>query len=147
VIEIDDNDDYPVLPMTNPILQPKVEIVSPTPPTRYPSHDHRPPPHLGDYHLFTMVADECRLPSTLPYYTVGGTTVDLAIADKEHMAHVCHYVMTHTADSLYHQDSLPTKKQYSVKAGLRRFADCGNDAVVKELTQFHTLKCFSLVTH
>ncbi len=27
-------------------------------------------------------------------------------------------------------------------AGLKKFANCGNDAVIKELTQFHTLNCF-----
>jgi len=37
------------------------------------------------------------------------------------MAHVCHYVMTHVANSIYYADALkskPTKKQYSLKAGL-----------------------------
>ena len=61
------------------------------------------------------------------------------------MAHVCHYVMTHIADSLYYADAIKSKqkqKQYGLKAGLRRFSDWGNAAVVKELTQFHTLKCF-----
>jgi hypothetical protein len=61
------------------------------------------------------------------------------------MAHVCHYVMTHIADSLYHADAIkskPQQKQYGLKAGLRRFSDRGNAAVIKELTQFHTLKCF-----
>jgi hypothetical protein len=33
-------------------------------------------------------------------------------------------------------------KKYGLKAGLRKFADHGNAAVVKELTQFHTLKFF-----
>ena len=61
------------------------------------------------------------------------------------MAHVCHYVMTHIADSLYYADAIkskPKQKQYSLKAGLHWFSDRGNTAVVKELTQFHTLKCF-----
>ncbi len=61
------------------------------------------------------------------------------------MAHVCHYVMTHVANSIYYTDALklkPTKKQYSLKAGLRCFHVRGNAAVVKELTQFHTPKCF-----
>lgn len=34
------------------------------------------------------------------------------------------------------------KKQYSLKAGLKLFASCGQEAVTKELTLFHTLKCF-----
>ena len=61
------------------------------------------------------------------------------------MAHVFHYVMTHIADSLYYADAVkskPKQSKYDLKAGLRRFSDQGNAAVVKELTQFHTLKCF-----
>ena len=53
--------------------------------------------------------------------------------------------MTHIADSLYYADAVKSKqkqKKYNLKAGLRRFSDQGNAAVVKELTQFHTLKCF-----
>ena len=92
-----------------------------------------------------MVAEEQALSTARPYRTAGGTTVDLAIQDEHRMAHVCHYVMTHIADSLYHADAIkskPQQKQYGLKAGLRRFSDRGNAAVVKELTQFHTLKCF-----
>jgi len=59
------------------------------------------------------------------------------------MAHVCHYVMTHTANALYCvQDIKPKKKQYSLKAGLKAFTTRGKEAVTKELTQFHILKCF-----
>jgi hypothetical protein len=36
----------------------------------------------------------------------------------------------------------PSKKQSSIKAGLKKLANCGNDAVIKELTKFHTLNCF-----
>jgi hypothetical protein len=46
---------------------------------------------------------------------------------------------------LYYADAIKPKqkqKQYGLKAGLRMFSDRGNAAVVKELTQFHTLKCF-----
>ncbi len=53
--------------------------------------------------------------------------------------------MTHIADSLYYADAIkpkPKQKQYGLKAGLCMFFDRGNGAVVKELTQFHTLKCF-----
>ena len=52
--------------------------------------------------------------------------------------------MTHVADSLYYADAIKPKqkKQYSLKAGLRMFSDRGNTAVIKELMQFHTLKCF-----
>ena len=92
-----------------------------------------------------MVAEEQVLPTENPYSMAGGTTVDLAIQDEHRMAHVCHYVMTHVAISIYYADVLkskPTKKQYSLKAGLCRFHDRGNEAVVKELTQFHTLNCF-----
>ncbi len=80
------------------------------------------------------VAEEPNLPTERPYRTAGGTTVDLAIQGEHRMAHVCHYLMTHNADSLYYADALklkPTKKQYSLKAGLRRFHDRGNAAVVK----------------
>ena len=36
-----------------------------------------------------------------------------------------------------------TKKQYCLKAGLRIFADRGSAALMKELRQFHMLKCFT----
>ena len=55
------------------------------------------------------------------------------------------FVMTHIADSLYYADAIKPKqkqKQYGLKAGLRMFSDRGNAAVVKKLTQFHSLKCF-----
>jgi hypothetical protein len=77
------------------------------------------------------MAEEQTLPTERPFRTAGGTTVDLAIQDEHRMAHVCHYVMTHIADSIYYADALklkPTQKQYSLKAGLCRFHDpmqCG----------------------
>ena len=71
------------------------------------------------------------------------TDVDLAIQDEERMAHLCHFVMIHTATSLHlAQIGQPTKKQYSLKAGLKRFGARGDSAVTKELSQLHTLNCF-----
>ena len=51
--------------------------------------------------MFTMIADEHRRPPEHPYHTAGGTDVDLAIQDKERMAHICHFVMVHTATSIH----------------------------------------------
>jgi hypothetical protein len=80
------------------------------------------PHHLDNYHLFTTVAEEKQHPTNHPYYTVGGTTVDLVIHDKLHMAHLSHYVMVHTATSLaFSRQGLPTKKQYGLKAGFKKF--------------------------
>jgi hypothetical protein len=157
------NEDVLQVPMIQPtnvlterqcitVRVPKIEHSSdtsaPLPPpqqsSRYPTRTRCPPQHLNDY-LFATVAEEQALPTERPYHTAGGTTNDLAIQNEHQMAHVCHYVMTHIADSLYYADTLkskPNQKQYSLKAGLRRFSDPGNAAVVKELTQFHTLKCF-----
>ncbi len=78
-----------------------------------------------------------------PYINAAGHTVDLAIQDEVMMAHVCHYVMMHTADKLYAAPP-STKKQYGLKVGIRLFGDRGNSAIQKELTQFHTLQCFKL---
>ncbi len=58
------------------------------------------------------------------------------------MAHVCHYVMTHTADKLF-LTVQPIKKQFSLQTGLRWFGHKGEAAICKELTQFHTLQCFA----
>jgi hypothetical protein len=108
----------------------------------YPTCDCCPPYFLQDY-IFTAVAEEHAKPPEDPYQTAGGTTVNLTIRDEYMMAQICHYAMTHTADSLYYADTIkPTKKQYGLKAGLCAFADCGSNAIVKELTQFHTLKYF-----
>jgi hypothetical protein len=135
-----------------PIRVPKIEHSSdtsaPLPPlqqsSRYLTHTRHSPQHLNDY-LFAMVAEEQALLTERPYRTAGGTTVDLAIQDEHRLAHICHYIMTHIADSLYYADALkskPKQKQYSLKAGLRWYSDWDNVAVIKELTQFHTLKCF-----
>ena len=155
VINIDDEEITPT-PFTSQLPhQPKIEPPPASPPpletqapslqtqTRYPSRIRRPPQHLAQDYLFTTVAEENKQPPEHSYQTAGGTVVDLALKDECMMAQVCHYVMTHTANSLYcAQDIKPKKKQYSLKAGLREFANRGKDAVTKELTQFHTLKCF-----
>ncbi len=57
------------------------------------------------------------------------------------MAHVCHYVMMHTADKLYAAPP-STKKQYGLKGGFQLFGDRVNSVIQNELTQFHTLQCF-----
>ena len=109
---------------------------------RYPTQIRRTPQHLQDY-VFTRVAEEHNQPPERPYQTAGGNVVNLAITDECMMAQICHYVMTHTADSLYCAKSIkPKKKQYSLKASLQVFSDHSSEAIVKELIQFHTLKCF-----
>ncbi len=78
-----------------------------------------------------------------PYTNASGVEVDLAIKDEVMMAHVCHYVMMHTANKLYTAPPPPSsKKQYGLKAGLKHFEERGSQAIMKELTQFHTLDCF-----
>jgi hypothetical protein len=63
--------------------------------------------------------------------------------DEERMAHICHFVMVHAATSLeLAQQGLPTKKQYSLKAGLKQIGSRGESAVTKELSQLHAMKCF-----
>ena len=146
VIEIDDDDNCPVIP-TTPFFPPKVEpdySNPPMPPTsRYPSRERRAPQRLlNEYHLYTTIADAHKLPPNYPYRTAGRTDIDLALQDDDVMAHICHYVMVHTAESIYSNDTIPSKKHYSLKSGLRKFADRGKEAVRKELTQFHTLRCF-----
>jgi hypothetical protein len=64
------------------------------------------------------------------------------------MAQPSHYVMAHTATSItLSQDGQPTKKQYGLKAGLKRFTDRGDAAVMKELTQCHAIKVFCPCDH
>ncbi len=36
-----------------------------------------------------------------PYCDASGKTADLAIKEENMMAHVCHYVMVHTAESIF----------------------------------------------
>ncbi len=65
------------------------------------------------------------------------------IWDEAHMmAQICHYVMVHTATKQYMDAMTSSKKQYGLKAGLHWFTDRRSKAVMKELTQFHTLNCF-----
>jgi hypothetical protein len=165
VITIDDEDDFPltaIFPTTSHLLiipkvepnrqSPKVESEGPPPqltlrpstpmPSCYPTRSFCAQ-HLGEYHLFTMVADELNQSPVHPFWTARGTDVDLTITDKNMIAQICHYAMTHTADTLFCASHLPPKKnQYGLKAGLKLFTDQGNKAVIKELKQFHTLKFF-----
>ena len=164
VIELDDDNDIVYVPpptYDSPFIkQEYVAVPSPSVPSpaRMPhlsqiplpsestgcsTRSRRPPTHLADYHVYTTVAEESRQPPNHPYHTAGGTDVDLAIQDEHRMAHICHYVMVHTATSveLAKQD-LPSKKQYGLKAGLRLFGSRGDAAVTKELSQLHTMNCF-----
>ncbi len=104
-----------------PQLSPRPSIPMPS---HYPTRSRCTPQHLGEYCLFTMVAEELNQSLAHPYCTAGGTDVNLAITDKNMIAHICHYVITHTADALFCAPDLPSKKkQYSLKAGLMLFAD------------------------
>ena len=153
VITINEDDVFQVPlvqpPTPLPIMLPKIEQSSdmpvPLPHPQslcYPTRACRPPQHLHDY-VFTLVAEEHVLPPERPYHTAGGSTVDLAIQDEYMMAHICHYVMTYTYNSLYYTKAIkPTKKQYGLKADICAFTNRGSVAVVEQLTQFHTLKCF-----
>jgi hypothetical protein len=47
------------------------------------------------------MAEQASTPSSYPYVNTVGKMVDLAIKDEVLMAHVCHYMMTHTADKLF----------------------------------------------
>jgi len=115
VVELDDDDAMVYVPphtTTSPFVK-QESISSPTsaspvrniqPPaksTRTSVRDPCPPRHLDDFHLFTTVAEEHRQPPEHPYHTAGGTDVDLAIQDEQRMAHLCHFVMVHTATSLH----------------------------------------------
>ena len=52
--------------------------------------------------------------------------------------------MVHTATSLaLNHTGLPTKKQYGLKAGLKKFTHHGDAAIMKELTQLHMMDFFS----
>ena len=155
VIIIDDDDDVPLPPRIKQTLEylPKIKpdtystnLPAPRSPTsppqdrRYPTCQRSHPQRLADYHLFTTVAED--VITSYPYVDANGNTVDLAITDEQHIAHVCHYVMLHCAESTF-VGNPNNKKQYGLKAGLRKFAECGNDALMKELRQFHVLRCFS----
>jgi hypothetical protein len=154
VININKEEVPPILLTSQLPHQPKIEPSAASlpplemqPPSQLSSHSpsraRRPPQHLAQDYLLTTVAKEHNQPPEHPYQTAVGTVVDLAIKNGYMMAQVCHCVMTHTANSLYcAQEIKPKKKQYSLKAGLKEFTNRGKDAVTKELTQFHTLKCF-----
>jgi hypothetical protein len=86
--------------------------------------------------MFTTVTEDSY--TDYPYHDASGKTVHLAIKDENMTAHVCHYVMLHTAESIF----VNNKKQYGLKAGLRKFASWGSTAFTKVFTQLHTLKCF-----
>ncbi len=59
--------------------------------------------------MFTTVAEDTYM--DYPYCDAAGKTVDLAIKDENMIAHVCHYVMLHTAESIFDGIS-NNKKQY-----------------------------------
>jgi hypothetical protein len=65
--------------------------------------------------MFTTVAEDTYM--NYLYCDAGGKTVDLAIKDQNMMAHVCHYVMLHTAESIF-VGNHNNKKQYGLKPGL-----------------------------
>jgi hypothetical protein len=150
IINIDDEDVFQ-LPLTQSVspLNPTIPKVKPSPPppsspptSCYPSRDRCPPTYLNDF-VFTTVSPKKSLPQEYPYQAANVSTVDLAIQDERQMAHICHYVMTHTANSLYSDETVPSKnKQCSLKAGLKEFGARGHTAISKELAQLHTLKCF-----
>ncbi len=62
--------------------------------------------------MFTTVAEDPYM--NYPYCDAGGKTVDLVIKDENMMAHVCHYVMLHTAESNF-VGNPNNKKQYGLK--------------------------------
>ncbi len=134
-----------------PVTAPTATPTTPPPPSCYPSRACAPPNRLADYHLYTTVADESSQDPSYPYTNANGDSIDLAIKDEILMAHVCHYVMTHTADKLFLKIQ-PIKKEFGLQTGLHHFGHKGEAAICKELTQFYTLKCFvpkdpSTLTH
>jgi hypothetical protein len=132
-------------PNASPIHRaPRVSrIPPPSATTRTSSRTTPLPRHLDDYHVFTTVADENRQQPSYPYRTTTGDDVNLAIHDKERMAHLCHFVMAHTAKCLtLASHGHPTKPHYGLKAGFRKFGSRADAAVTKELSQMHTLNCF-----
>jgi hypothetical protein len=92
--------------------------------------------------MLTTVAEDTYM--DYPNCDADGKTVDLAFKNENTIAHVCHYVVLHTVESIFVSNS-NNKKQYGLKAGLQKFASQGSTAITKELTQLHTLKCFKPV--
>jgi hypothetical protein len=124
-------------------VEPTPTIQPPPPASRASTRTRRLPRHLEDYQVFTTIADEKRLPPNHPYHTAGGTDVDLAITDEARMAHICHYVMVHTATTVeLAKQGHPTKKHYGLNAGFKKFGTRADTAVTKELSQLHTMNCF-----
>jgi hypothetical protein len=66
--------------------------------------------------MFTTLAEGTY--TDYPYCAAGGNNVDLAIKDENIIAHVCHYVMLHTAESIF-AGNPNNKKQYGLEVGLR----------------------------
>jgi hypothetical protein len=77
-----------------------------------------------------------------PYVNAKGQMVDLAIKDEHSVTQVCHYVLLHCAESTLIGNP-NKKKQYGLKAGLKKIAEQGSEALMKELRQFHVLCCFT----
>jgi hypothetical protein len=151
VIVIDDDDNVPLPPTVKQTLMylPKIEPENHTTPLlsspsvslrRNPSRQRNLPKHLQDYHIFTTVANDVQ--TSFPYVDASGRTVDLAMDDEQRIATVCHYLMLHCAESTF-VGNPNNKKQYGLKAGLKKFAERGNEALMKELRQFHILRCFT----
>ena len=147
VIIIDDDDDTPRSPALKHTSPPtKIEPDTILPPIstlpetrRYPARERAPPACLDNYLLFTAVDEDTQ--TSYLYLNAGGQEVDLAVQDEVMMAHICQYVMLHAAESQF-VGNPNNKKQYGLKAGLRKFQQQGNTTVMKELTQFHTMKVF-----
>ena len=110
-----------------PKIQQSSDTLAPLPhhqeSAHYPTCTHHPPQHPNDY-VFTMVVEEHALPTERPYCRSGGSTVDLAIQDEYMMAHVCHNVMTHIADSLYYANAIKKKTVWSEGRSLCVFRSC-----------------------
>jgi hypothetical protein len=135
---VDNEDDTPLPPVIKQTFSPlpKVEsepithpsILSPSLSGCYPSQDCAALTHLGDYHMFMMIAEDTY--TNYPYCDASGCDIYLAILDDSMIAHVCHYVMVHTADSMFISNP-NNKKQYGLKASLSKFSACGHQAITK----------------
>lgn len=126
----------------------------PTPPTSQvsgnttnrPSRNRRLPDKYNDYELYTTVTDDND--TSHPYVNAKGHTVDLAM-EHDTITAVCHHVMVHYAEKIMTSSPIDVnpknKKQYGLTAGLKRFGKRGEEALMKELRQFHVLQCFTPV--
>ncbi len=151
VIDDDNNDSLPINMHCYPSktihskIEPMVEPTSTPAPVPPPSHCYptclcQPSKHLESFHLFTTVAEDTK--TSYPYIDASGNLVDLAFIYENTIVQVCHYIMLYCADSVCIGNP-NNKKQYGLKAGLCKFADRGSAALMKELCQFHMLKCFT----